>query len=83
MPCYIAVDAWNDYLSWLKDYLRTSRVDKNESVPFIEAHFGKTLAAANRVADDCCQIEEMSGDAHKLSLHLASKLKHLDKLHFK
>ncbi len=83
LPWYIAADAWNDYLSWLKDYLRTSGIDRNTSVPFIEAHFGKTLAAATRVADDRRQIEELSGDAHKLSLHLASKLKLLDELQFK
>ncbi len=83
LPWYIAVDAWNDFLSWLKDYQRASGVDKNASVPFIEAHFGKTLAAATRIADDRRQIEELSGDAHKLSLHLASKLKHLDDLQFK
>ncbi len=47
LPQYITVDAWNDYLSWLKDYLRASGVDKNESVPFLEAHFANTLAAAN------------------------------------
>src|SRR5258706_242559 len=35
------------------------------------------------MADDCRQIEELSGDTHKLSLHLASKLKHLDDLQFK
>src|SRR5258706_4139413 len=35
------------------------------------------------MADDRRQIEELSGDAHKLSLHLASKLKHLDDLQFK
>ncbi len=52
LPRYIAVDAWNDFLSWLKDYLRASGVEKNASVPFIEAHFGKTLVAATRVADD-------------------------------
>ncbi len=83
LPRYIAVDAWNDFLSWLKDYLRASGVEKNATVPFIEAHFGRTLVAATRVADDRRQIEELSGDAHKLSLHLASKLKHLDELHFK
>ena len=83
LPRYIAVDAWNDFLSWLKDYQRASGVDKNTSVPFIEAHFGVTLAAATRIADDRRQIEELSSDAHKLSLHLASKLKHLDKLQFK
>ncbi len=82
LPRYIAVNAWNDFLSWLKDYQRVSGVEKNSSVPFIEAYFGRTLAAANRIADDWRQIEELSGDAHKLSLHLASKLKHLDKLQF-
>ncbi len=83
LPRYIAVDAWNDFLSWLKDYQRASGIEKNASVPFIEAHFGKTLAAATRIADNRRQIEELSGDAHKLSLHLASKLKHLDDLQFK
>src|SRR5258706_10150182 len=62
LPRYIAVDAWNDYLSWLKDYLRASGVEKNAAVPFIEAHFGKTLAAATQIADDGRQIEDLSGD---------------------
>ncbi len=83
LPRYIAVDAWNDFLSWLKDYQKVSGVDKTASIPFIEARFGVTLAAATRLADDRRQIEELSGDAHKLSLHLASKLKQLDELHFK
>src|SRR5258706_7301988 len=83
LPCYITVDAWNVFLSWLKDYQRSSGVEKNALVPFIEAHFGKMLAAATKIADDRRQIEELSGDAHKLSLHLASKLKHLDDLQFK
>src|SRR5258707_14042721 len=80
LPRYIAIDSWNDFLSWLKDYQRASGVEKNASVPFIEAHFDIVLAAANRAADDRRQIEEMSGDAHKFSLHLASKLKLLDDL---
>ncbi len=83
LPWYIAVNAWNDFLSWLKDYQRTSGVEKNASVPFIEAQFNKNLLAATRIADDRQQIEELSGDAHKLSLHLASKLKHLDNLQFR
>ncbi len=83
LPRSIAVDAWNDFLSWLKDYQRTSGVEKSASVPFIEARFNVVLLAATRAADDRCQIEELSGDAHKLSLHLASKLKHLDLLQFK
>ncbi len=83
LPRSIAVDAWNNFLSWLKDYQRTSGVEKSASVPFIEAHFNVVLLAATRAADDCRQIEELSGDAHKLSLHLASKLKHLDLLQFK
>ncbi len=82
LPRYIAVEAWNDFLSWLKDYQKASGVDKTASIPFIEARFGVTLAAATRLADDRRQIEELSGDAHKLSLHLASKLKQLDDLHF-
>ncbi len=47
LPRYIAVDSWNDFLSWLKDYQRASGVEKNASVPFIEAHFNIVLAAAN------------------------------------
>ncbi len=82
LPRQIAIDSWNDFLSWLKDYQRASGIDKNASVPFIEAHFDIVLAAANRAADDRRQIEEISGDAHKLSLHLATKLKHLDELQF-
>src|SRR5258706_228200 len=48
----------------------------------MEARFNVVLLAATRAADDRRQIEELSGDAHKLSLHLASKLKHLDSLRF-
>jgi len=46
LPRYIAVDAWNDFLSWLKDYQKVSGVDKTTSIPFIEARFAVTLAAA-------------------------------------
>ncbi len=85
-PFNVAIANMKKSLEDLPPYIMVecaSGVDKNASVPFIEAHFGKTLAAATRIADDRRQIEELSGDAHKLSLHLASKLKQLDELQFK
>ena len=79
-PRDIAVDAWNDMSAWLKDYLRTTAKTREESIPFAEAHFGIIRMSASQLATVRQQILEVSGDAHKLSILLADKLKELDGL---
>ena len=76
----IAVDAWNDMSAWLKDYLRTTAKTREESIPFAEAHFSIIRMSASQLATVRQQILEVSGDAHKLSILLADKLKELDGL---
>ena len=79
-PRDIAVDAWNDMSAWLKDYLRTTAKTREESIPFAEAHFSTIRMSASQLATVRQQILEVSGDAHKLSILLADKLKELDSL---
>ena len=79
-PRDIAVDAWNDMSAWLKDYLRATAMSKEDSIPFAEAHFSTIHMSASQLATVRQQIMEVSGDAHKLSILLASKLKELDDL---
>ena len=79
-PRDIAVDTWNDMSAWLKDYLRTTEKSREESIPFAEAHFGTLRIKASQLAAIRQQVLEVSGDAHKLSILLASKLKELDDL---
>jgi len=81
LPRDIAVDAWNDLLAWLKDYQKDSSVSRTDSIPFVEARFGALLEVAARRAIERQEIADLSGDAHKISLSLAAKLKHLDGLH--
>ena len=76
----IAVDAWNDMSTWLKDYLRTTATSREDSIPFAEAHFNTVRMSASQLAAVRQQILEVSGDAHKLSILLAAKLKELDDL---
>ena len=79
-PRDIAVDAWNDMSAWIKDYLRTTMKTREESIPFAEAHFSTIRMSASQLATVRQQILEVSGDAHKLSILLADKLKELDSL---
>ena len=79
-PRDIAVDAWNDMSAWLKDYLRATAMSKEDSIPFMEAHFSTIRMSVSQLAMVRQQIMEVSGDAHKLSILLASKLKELDDL---
>ena len=79
-PRDIAVDAWNDMSAWIKDYLRTTAKTREESIPFAEAHFSTIRMSASQLATVRQQILEVSGDAHKLSILLADKLKELDSL---
>ena len=79
-PRDIAMNTWNDMSAWLKDYLRTTDKSKEESIPFAEAHFGALKVTAYHLAEVRQQVLEVSGDAHKLSVMLASKLKELDAL---
>ena len=79
-PRDIAVDAWNDMSAWIKDYLRTTAKTREESIPFAEAHFSTIRMSASQLATVRQQILEVSGDAHKLSILLADKLKELDGL---
>ena len=76
----IAVDAWNDMSAWIKDYLRTTAKSREDSIPFAEAHFSTIRMSASQLATVRQQILEVSGDAHKLSILLAAKLKELDDL---
>ena len=76
----IAVDAWNDMSAWIKDYLRTTAKSREDSIPFAEAHFGTIHMAASQLAAVRQQILDVSGDAHQLSILLATKLKELDDL---
>ena len=82
-PRDIAIDAWNDMSAWLKDYLKTTEKSKEETIPFAEAHFGSLRVIASRQAAIRQQVLDLSGDAHKLSILLADKLKELDGLHRK
>ena len=79
-PRDIAVDTWNDMSAWLKDYLKTTEKSREESIPFAEAHFGSLRILASRQANIRQQVLDVSGDAHKLSILLADKLKELDSL---
>ena len=79
-PRDIAVDTWNDMSAWLKDYLKSTDKSKTESIPFAEAHFGSLRITASRQAMLRQQVTDASGDAHKLSILLADKLKELDTL---
>ena len=79
-PRDIAVDAWNDMSAWIKDYLRMTVKTREESIPFAEAHFSAIRMLASQLATVRQQILEVSGDAHKLSILLADKLKELDGL---
>ena len=79
-PRDIAVDAWNDMSAWIKDYLRTTALSREESIPFAEAHFSGILMKASQLATIRQQVLDVSGDAHKLSILLATKLKELDDL---
>ena len=79
-PRDIAVDAWNDMSAWIKDYLRTTALSREESIPFAEAHFSGVLMKASQLATIRQQVLDVSGDAHKLSILLATKLKELDDL---
>ena len=79
-PRDIAVDTWNDMSTWLKDYLRTTEKSREESIPFAEAHFGSLRIKASHQATVRQQVLDASGDAHKLSILLADKLKELDNL---
>ena len=79
-PRDIAVDTWNDMSAWLKDYLKTSEKSREETIPFAEAHFGTLSILASRRATIRQQVLDVSGDAHKLSILLADKLKELDSL---
>ena len=76
----IAVDAWNDMSTWIKDYLRTMAKSREDSIPFVEAHFSTIRMTASQLATVRQQVLEVSGDAHKLSILLAAKLKELDDL---
>ena len=76
----IAVDAWNNMSAWIKDYLRTTMKTREESIPFAEAHFSTIRMSASQLAAVRQQILEVSGDAHKLSILLADKLKELNSL---
>ena len=82
-PRDIAVDTWNDMSVWLKDYLKTTEKSREESIPFAEAHFGSLRILASRQANVRQQVLDVSGDAHKLSMLLADKLKDLDILQWK
>ena len=79
-PRDIAVDTWNDMSAWLKDYLKTTEKSREEAIPFAEAQFGTLRILASRQATIRQQVLEVSGDAHKLSILLADKLKELDSL---
>ena len=79
-PRDIAVDTWNDMSAWLKDYLKTTEKSREETIPFAEAHFGTLRIKASRQANIRQQVMDVSGDAHKLSILLADKLKELDSL---
>ena len=79
-PRDIAVDAWNDMSAWIKDYLRTTAKSREDSIPFAEAHFSTIRMTASQLATIRQQVLEVSGDAHKLSILLAAKLKELDDL---
>ena len=79
-PRDIAVDSWNDMSAWLKDYLKSTEKSREESIPFAEAHFGSLRIKASQLAAVRQQVLEVSGDAHKLSILLADKLKELDAL---
>ena len=79
-PRDIAVDTWNDMSAWLKDYLKSTEKSRDESIPFAEAHFGSLRIKASRQAMTRQQVTDASGDAHKLSILLAEKLKELDTL---
>ena len=76
----IAVDAWNDMSAWIKDYLRMTAKSREDSIPFAEAHFSTIRMSASQLATVRQQVLEVSGDAHKLSILLAAKLKELDDL---
>ena len=76
----IAVDAWNDMSTWIKDYLRTTEKSREDSIPFAEAHFSTIRMSASQLVTVRQQVLEVSGDAHKLSILLATKLKELDDL---
>ena len=76
----IAVDAWNDMSAWIKDYLRMTALSREDSIPFAEAHFSGVHMKASQLATIRQQVLDMSGDAHKLSILLATKLKELDDL---
>ena len=76
----IAVDAWNDMSAWLKDYLRATATSREDSILFAEAHFSTIRMAASQLAMVGQQVLEVSGDAHQLSILLATKLKELDDL---
>jgi len=80
LPRDIAIDTWNDLLAWLRDYQKGSTVSKSDSIPFVEARFGALLEVAAHRAIERQEIADLSGDAHKISLSLAAKLKHLDGL---
>ena len=79
-PRDIAMDAWNDMSAWIKDYLRTTAKSREDSIPFAEAHFSTIRMTASQLATVRQQVLEVSGDAHKLSILLAAKLKELDDL---
>ena len=79
-PRDIAVDTWNDMSAWLKDYLKTTEKSREETIPFAEAHFGSLRILASRQTTIRQQVLDVSGDAHKLSILLADKLKALDSL---
>ena len=76
----IAVDAWNGMSAWIKDYLRTTALSREDSIPFAEAHFSRVLMKASQLATIRQQVLDVSGDAHKLSILLVTKLKELDDL---
>ena len=79
-PRDIAIDTWNDMSVWLKDYLKSTDKSREESIPFAEAHFDSLRVLASRQAAIRQQVLDLSGDAHKLSILLATKLKELDDL---
>ena len=76
----IAVDAWNNMSAWLKDYLRTTAISREDSIPFAEARFSTICMAASQLATVRQQVLDVLGDAHQLSILLATKLKELDDL---
>ena len=81
LPRDLAVDTWNDLSAWIKDRVGSTKADRTSVIPLMEAYFGPQLKKAKKSAADRQQILETAGDAHKLSVLLASKYQALDDLH--